>query len=365
MKILIQILFYSVIILGYTNILKSQCNTHLLNPSVSSANYSIGCVNQASTSLLSVNWLMGGSPPGSAPAGSWQVEIQFPLSGEYGIANTGAIVNGSVFNWVYNDVTKRLTGTSNASVGWLNSGQITVNVTAFQINNCTQVAVEAKIIIVANADGGCEIAFFNQTSDDLKTATMGVQQGLPVDLTEFYGLNKECKGVELYWATASEKNNDYFEVLRSADGRNFKSVGSIKGENLDIGADYYWIDEEGLSNGTTYYYRLMQVDFDGRTTGFEVVKVLYQCSDVSERLITYPNPARNILFVEYSTEYSINNSLSLDVIDCNGRMVFSGIHLSVNDLHEIDIRDLSPGIYTLRITGSETYKVRRFIKLDN
>jgi len=366
MKNVISIMFYIVMVLCFTNDLKSQCNTYLLDPQLTSANFTIGCVNQASTSLLRVNWSMGGGAPGTAPSGSWQIEIQFPVSGEYGIVNTSAIMNGSVFNWVYDDGTKKLTGTSNASVSWLNSGLTTVNVTGFQLNNCTAVQVSAKIIIVPNANGGCTSAFNgNQTSNDMLTATMGVQQALPVELTEFYGLNKECKGVELYWVTASENNNNYFEVLRSADGKDFKSVGRIKGQNLSFGAEYSWFDEDVFSHGTSYYYRLKQIDFDGRTTGFEVISVLYECSDVSEKLTLYPNPARSSLFVQYSSEYPLNNAFLLDVIDCTGRMIFSGIHLSVNDLYEMDIRDLSPGIYTLRVSGLETSGAKRFIKLDD
>ena len=53
--------------------------------------------------------------------------------------------------------------------------------------------------------------------------------GLPVEFIEMTG---QCsnEGVELKWATASEKNNDYFVIERSSDMENFQAIDTIKGQ---------------------------------------------------------------------------------------------------------------------------------------
>ncbi|MBK0404162.1 hypothetical protein I5M27_14295 [Adhaeribacter sp. BT258] len=67
----------------------------------------------------------------------------------------------------------------------------------------------------------------------------------------------------LFWQTASELNNDYFSVEKSADGKVFSEAGRVKGKNLPNGASYTFEDQQVASRT---YYRLKQVDFDGKAT---------------------------------------------------------------------------------------------------
>ncbi len=56
---------------------------------------------------------------------------------------------------------------------------------------------------------------------------------LPIELLSFTGDAKKY-GVDLQWKTASEMNNDYFTVSRSATGANFESIGTVKGKEQQI-----------------------------------------------------------------------------------------------------------------------------------
>lgn len=83
---------------------------------------------------------------------------------------------------------------------------------------------------------------------------------LPIELIYFQALRNDFK-VDLLWATASETNNDYFELERSINGQNWESIGRVSGAgNSNFQLNYRFTDEQaymGLS-----YYRIKQVDYD-------------------------------------------------------------------------------------------------------
>ena len=98
---------------------------------------------------------------------------------------------------------------------------------------------------VSNAAGGCGV--------------------LPVSIFNFGGTIKRLQAY-LNWSTASESNNKGFYVERSKDGQNFTSVGFVKGVGNSNKINNYSYTDATLKdiNVTTTYYRLKQVDVDGK-----------------------------------------------------------------------------------------------------
>lgn len=89
---------------------------------------------------------------------------------------------------------------------------------------------------------------------------------------EFSGLSTVYNGgLMLMWTTESEKNNDHFDIKRSDDkGVTWQQVGHITGVGTTkLKHQYTWSEGEQLSNEA--YYRLIQVDFDGKETELTVV----------------------------------------------------------------------------------------------
>jgi hypothetical protein len=94
---------------------------------------------------------------------------------------------------------------------------------------------------------------------------------LPITLTSFTA-KAVNQSVLLNWNTASEDNNDYFEVLHSADGKTFSAIGKVKGAGTSkVSNDYSLVDENPFVG--TNYYKLVQHDFDGKTSSSDVISV--------------------------------------------------------------------------------------------
>jgi hypothetical protein len=131
--------------------------------------------------------------------------------------------------------------------------------------------------LVANAIWGTDNASGNVSGVApagpwFRTWTLAdISEPLPIELTNFEA-NCEEKGVVLNWETASELNNDYFEVQKSENGIDFNTLTTIPGNgSSNMTTNYSYVDVNGTMGGA--FYRIAQVDFDGYAKEYEAVKV--------------------------------------------------------------------------------------------
>jgi hypothetical protein len=107
--------------------------------------------------------------------------------------------------------------------------------------------------------------------DGIKIGTSWASSTLPISLTSFTGKPLD-QSILLNWATASESNNDYFEVLTSTNGKTFTSVGTLKGSGTTTDVKNYSFVDANPAAGTNYY-QLVQHDFDGKSSKSEITPV--------------------------------------------------------------------------------------------
>ena len=93
---------------------------------------------------------------------------------------------------------------------------------------------------------------------------------LPVELLSFDVTPINNQYARLEWVTASEINNDGFEVLRSTDGENFKVIGWVNGNGNQTTITEYTYEDYSIEKGITYYYQLKQIDYDGQYEYFNI-----------------------------------------------------------------------------------------------
>ena len=97
---------------------------------------------------------------------------------------------------------------------------------------------------------------------------------LPVELTNFTAEIVNDRTL-VSWQTASEINNDYFTVERSADGQYFEGLGTVGGSGNTTNANSYNYTDEYPLSGTSFY-RLRQTDYDGKFEIFEPVSLNFK-----------------------------------------------------------------------------------------
>jgi len=173
---------------------------------------------------------------------------------------------------------------------------------------------------------------------------------LPVKNKNFIVEKSGIDNSLLSWTTTTEVNNMGWNIQRSADGLEWENIGWTEGSgNIQNEKSYKYTDPTPMKG--INYYRLEQVDFDGRTSYSEVKNIKFQ----TEELSIYPNPVVDRLYLT-GTE----SGTSFTLTEINGKRLAKG---TITEDY-IDISALKNGSYILQIcTGIEVTR-HRFIKLE-
>ena len=184
---------------------------------------------------------------------------------------------------------------------------------------------------------------------------------LPVELVEFELVLIE-NGIQLYWTTASETNNEGFEIERSTDGLNWETIDFVEGEGSSIDWSHYDYLDKSPALGFNYY-RLKQVDYD-ETFDYSPVKVsVWQGSDDPGKmqLAVLPNPATDWVTVGLTGQMTLHGDIQFDIFDQTGRLVRS-ILRDKNDDIRISLDGLASGFYMIHARQGQVREVARFLK---
>ena len=172
---------------------------------------------------------------------------------------------------------------------------------------------------------------------------------LPITLLDFTA-EKEGRKVLLNWSTASEENNDRFEIEKTNDGINWEIIQSVKGNNHTNGIVKYTEMDKNPFSGTNYY-RLKQIDYNGEFTLSAVRSVLF---NTPAELTAYPNPANQFLTINRGENATIN------LINELGQIVLADQEIS-KDNTIFNLSNLNPGIYFVRIQEEDEIVTKKII----
>lgn len=163
---------------------------------------------------------------------------------------------------------------------------------------------------------------------------------LPVELISFTGRATEA-GNLLQWITATEENNEGFQVQRSSDGRDFQTIGWVAGAGTTLATQQYEYRDDQPLTGLNYY-RLQQVDYDGTTDYSEVITVVR--ASKTNGIVAYPNPVSDLLTLE-------NAQGTATLFNALGQPIkqFNILHTPF----QVDLSDLPRGTYHLQLMGQD------------
>lgn len=236
--------------------------------------------------------------------------------------------------------------------------------------HCFALPASNNIFAGGDADGFVEACFFQPNNSLIFAGGIGdgfdfnqfLQSPIfAVELLSFDGIYDNGESW-LTWITETEINNSHFELERSVDGRLFEQIAAVPGAGTTSEMQIYEyrdpvaylaLEQQKL------YYRLRQVDFDGRFAYSNVVEV--RLSPILNSARVFPNPVSKTLFLQLQA--SVNYPVSVQLFDLHGRQIRqSSFPASPGaNLFQVELGDLPEGAYYFRAQfGENAHEINTF-----
>ncbi len=210
---------------------------------------------------------------------------------------------------------------------------------------------------IANGSGLLGSDFTLANTDTINDIFNGIEvtisrKSIPLDVkfSEQLKAYQFNNGINVDWATASEINCDHFEIERSNNAIDFEIIATVKGQGLSSTSHSYSIYDAQPILGTNYY-RIKEIDKDGKYTYSRVVSADY---DKFEFKMS-PNPVSNQIRIESSKLIE-----KIEILNAAGQIVktFLGTKLT------LDVQSLSKGVFFLKTYSKDNqFKIQKFSKI--
>jgi Secretion system C-terminal sorting domain/PA14 domain len=256
-------------------------------------------------------------------------------------------------------LTKNFTaGTYNITIGGDDGYRLSIDGGAtFPYGNFTDHAYTTNnYTITLNGSTNLVFEFYENGGQNRATFTINSFSPLPIELLYFNGETTK-NGHLLKWSTATEKNNQRFEILASKDGVIFNVLRelptkAVKGNSNTV-LNYECLDNSPTCN----YYKLKQVDFDGKSSESDIIYLSHL--NAFEKISLYPNPSSGSVFLNLQKS---KNKKYIEILDAKGILVESyEIDGVISQFQFLPI--LNKGLYSLKVFSDDQVQILRLVKL--
>jgi hypothetical protein len=232
----------------------------------------------------------------------------------------------------------------------------TTSTSLWEVQPSGNIGPEPKELLFTTPSSGAEnlqlIIYCNGDSyniDDWYVDEMMLEDlTIPVELSSFTA-NVSGNNVELNWSTATETNNQGFEIERNTGDGSFEKIGYVAGFGTTAEPKTYSYSDLNVNAGK-YSYRLKQIDFDGSYEYSDVVNIIIELPIEYALEQNYPNPFNPSTTIKYSIPE--DGFVKLSVYNMLGEEVASLVNSNQKaGRYEIsfEAKDLSSGAYIYRI----------------
>lgn len=177
---------------------------------------------------------------------------------------------------------------------------------------------------------------------------------LPLQFLTFNASITTQQTAQLIWQTTNEINTQHFVIQRSNNGKDFASIGTLASANRS-GVNSYAFDDTNPLSGIAYY-RLQQVDKDGRFTYSNIVSV---SNNRTASIATYPNPASNSIVITHPKALV---DATIEIVSVLGKkMAIINLAAGVS-ITNANIANLPAGNYAIVMQNGMEKFIVRFLK---
>jgi RHS repeat-associated protein len=174
---------------------------------------------------------------------------------------------------------------------------------------------------------------------------------VPVSWLYFKGTN-QGKDNLLEWATTSEINTKEFKLERSFTGNTFTSIATLPAQGGNTNVYPYKDASIDKLNSNVFFYRVKQIDIDGKFAYSNVVRLNYNVKEMPKSIV-YPNPTQNIITITIGDKKLIGTMANL--FDINGRKLET-IKIKAES-QSINLSKYTNGTYIVVLENKEVLRI--------
>jgi hypothetical protein len=286
--------------------------------------------------------------------GDWGMEVYFDVGGGARLLN-GATVNftWTAATWQYAEVIIDLD--LDEAQFWFNNSQVGTT-WSWSRNNTLQKRIAANDFYGPLQTTADECYF-----DDFWFADE--PWVVPVELTSFIANVNNLGDVVLNWETATEANNQGFEIERRTETSEYRTVGFVEGYGTTTEPRSYVYTDRTAENGINYY-RLKQVDFNGTYEYSDEVEVDVTGPLTFDLAQNYPNPFNPSTSIKYSVPESGNIRLSVfNIVGEEVAVLVDGFSQAGSFEVTFDASNLSTGVYLYKLQSANSVQTKKMMLL--
>ncbi|MFC2103037.1 T9SS type A sorting domain-containing protein [Bacteroidota bacterium] len=284
----------------------------------------------------------------------WAMQVYFNSDGNGNLDAGGALVQPFAYPFdTWMDVEVICDLDSDVGEFWLDGTMIHTWQWSLGTFGTGELSLEANNFFGGGATGTVDYYF-----DDYEVIDLIV---IPVELTSFVADVNAAGNVVLNWTTATELNNQMFEIERRSENSEFYRIGYVDGHGTTTEAQQYSYVDNAVETGT-YFYRLKQLDFNGRYDYSEVVEVEVNGPLSYGLEQNYPNPFNPSTNIRYSVLES--GLVRLAVYNLIGEEVSVLVNGQLDaGFHEVtfDASNLPSGAYFYKLQAGNTVQIKKML----
>lgn len=177
---------------------------------------------------------------------------------------------------------------------------------------------------------------------------------LPVELLYFEASGSNNQ-VNIFWATASEVNNDFFTIERSIDGIDYQVLGIVAGSgNTHAIMKYEYVDMHPVYGQS--YYRLTQTDYDGTSETFNPQSIYL--SNFADLHVS-PNPVEAGAELRIVTDAQQDESVTITIYSSSGAVIQKIENISTSVIRVP--YSVKPGLYLIKAQSGASQRIQRLL----
>jgi hypothetical protein len=293
-----------------------------------------------------------------------------PVSSYTGIKIlSSSLFSANYFNW-YTDYDL---GPSNDSMfyAYLSSG---IKQDLFTASNAGAVGVigqntvniklgDSAVVYLALAVGADETTMLGNM-DKAVAKYKSLFANVPVEMTSF-NVSVISNKVVLDWLTATETNNNGFNIERKSENTEWVTLGFVKGNGTTSDVHKYNFVDDKINLPGNYLYRIAQLDFDGTISYSKEIKVNISAEPLKYELLqNFPNPFNNSTKIHYQIPNSAAVTLKIfDALGYQVRNLIDGKQDAGTYEFNFDAADLSSGVYFLVLQTDNFKSIKKMFLL--